>query len=121
MAGHYPWVSIVNCLQPFDSCCFVAMDQVPRPDIVVVPGGFGTRHIIHDKPIIEWIRKVRHSCSSMPIIGIMIQQVLYRILLVGQESDPHEMTDLFSHFPCFCVRRSLHVTGLCSIEAWTLK
>ena len=91
MAGHYPCV-IVNCLQSFDSCS-VAVDQIPSPDIVVVPGGFGTRQVIHDKPTIEWIRKVRRPCSSILIIGIIIQQVLYRILLVGQESAPHEMTD----------------------------
>ena len=84
------------------------MDQVPSPDIVVVPGGFGTREVIHDKPIIEWIRKVRHSCSSILIIGITIQQVLCRILLVGHKSDPHEMTDLSSNFPR-SIHQSLHV------------
>lgn len=95
MTRHYPWV-IVNYIQSFESCCSVPVGQVPSPDIVVVPGGIGTRQLIHDQPIIEWIRKVRHACSWILIIGIMIRQVLYRILLVGQESDPHEMTD-FPH------------------------
>ena len=96
---HYPWV-IVDCLKSFDLSCSIVVHQVPSPDIVVVPGGLGTRHLIHDKPIIEWIRKVRHPCSWNLIIGIMIQQNLScKILLVGQESDPREMTchPRFSH------------------------
>jgi len=31
-------------------------DDVPRPDILVVPGGIGTRALVHDAPILDWIR-----------------------------------------------------------------
>ena len=55
--------------------CSIVVHQVPSPDIVVVPGGRGTRHLIHDKPIIEWIRKVRHPCSWNLIIGTTIRQI----------------------------------------------
>jgi transcriptional regulator GlxA family with amidase domain len=28
----------------------------PRPDVLVVPGGFGTRRLMEHKPVIDWIR-----------------------------------------------------------------
>jgi putative intracellular protease/amidase len=34
----------------------------PRPDVVVVPGGFGTRALLDDERILGWLREVhRHS------------------------------------------------------------
>jgi hypothetical protein len=37
---------------------------VPKPDIVVVPGGVGTRALLEDKAILEWLRKV-YLCLSL--------------------------------------------------------
>lgn len=31
------------------------LDDCPRPDILVVPGGFGTRREMHNQPLIDWI------------------------------------------------------------------
>ena len=31
-------------------------DQLPRPDVVVVPGGFGTRALMSDERLLEWLR-----------------------------------------------------------------
>jgi putative intracellular protease/amidase len=31
-------------------------DEVPTPDVVVVPGGTGTRSLLEDEPILDWIR-----------------------------------------------------------------
>lgn len=33
-----------------------AFDEIPNPDIVVVPGGFGTRALVNDEAILDWIR-----------------------------------------------------------------
>lgn len=30
--------------------------DVPRPDVVVVPGGVGTRALLHDDAILDWVR-----------------------------------------------------------------
>lgn len=38
-----------------------SFDDLPRPDVIVVPGGFGTRALVHDKPILDWIRKVHET------------------------------------------------------------
>lgn len=34
-------------------------DEVPNPDIIVVPGGPGVNCLLADAPILEWIRKVK--------------------------------------------------------------
>lgn len=31
-------------------------DEVPSPEIIVVPGGIGTRALVHDEVILDWIR-----------------------------------------------------------------
>ena len=31
-------------------------EEVPHPDILVVPGGIGTRALVHDDSILDWIR-----------------------------------------------------------------
>ena len=31
-------------------------DEIPNPDIVLVPGGFGTRALVDDRAILDWIR-----------------------------------------------------------------
>jgi transcriptional regulator GlxA family with amidase domain len=39
------------------------LDEVPSPDIVVVPGGFGNRMLLEHEPLHEWIRGV-HETST---------------------------------------------------------
>jgi putative intracellular protease/amidase len=39
-----------------------ALSEVPRPDIVMVPGGFGTRDLFDDAAILGWLREAHeHS------------------------------------------------------------
>ncbi|TMK67313.1 MAG: DJ-1/PfpI family protein [Actinobacteria bacterium] len=33
-----------------------SLDDVPHPEILVVPGGFGTRALMHDETMLDWIR-----------------------------------------------------------------
>jgi transcriptional regulator GlxA family with amidase domain len=40
-----------------------SLDEVPSPDIVVVPGGFGNRVLLEHEPLHEWIRNVHESTS----------------------------------------------------------
>ena len=39
------------------------LDDVPKPDIVVVPGGFGNRMLLEHEPLHDWIRSV-HETSA---------------------------------------------------------
>ena len=38
--------------------CDATFDEVGAPDVVVVPGGFGTRALLHDEAIRAWLRSV---------------------------------------------------------------
>ena len=40
-----------------------SLEEVPSPDIVVVPGGFGNRTLLEHEPLHEWIRGV-HETST---------------------------------------------------------
>eukprot|EP00250_Pteridium_aquilinum_P033902 c6618_g1_i1 orf=124-789(+) len=33
----------------------------PHPDVIVVPGGFGTRALVHDNTILNWIRQAHET------------------------------------------------------------
>jgi transcriptional regulator GlxA family with amidase domain len=34
----------------------VALRDVPRPDVLVMPGGFGTRELMGDQEVLDWVR-----------------------------------------------------------------
>jgi putative intracellular protease/amidase len=38
-------------------------DELPRPDVVVVPGGIGTRKLLEDEPICGWIRTAHETTT----------------------------------------------------------
>jgi len=39
------------------------LEQLPEPDVVVVPGGFGTRPLMADEAMLAWLRRA-HATSS---------------------------------------------------------
>jgi transcriptional regulator GlxA family with amidase domain len=40
-----------------------SLDEVAHPDIVVVPGGFGTRLLLEHQPLLDWLRTA-HATTS---------------------------------------------------------
>jgi putative intracellular protease/amidase len=40
-----------------------SIEEVTTPDVLVIPGGFGTRALLDHEPLLEWIRDV-HETSS---------------------------------------------------------
>ena len=40
-----------------------SLGEVPRPDIVVVPGGFGTRVLLGHEPLLGWLRAAHESTT----------------------------------------------------------
>ena len=40
-----------------------ALSELPEPDVIVVPGGFGTRALAHDEVMLDWLRHA-HSVST---------------------------------------------------------
>jgi putative intracellular protease/amidase len=53
-----------------------ALDDVPRPDVVVVPGGFGTDALLEDERVLGWLRRVHETskwttsvCTGSLLLG----------------------------------------------------
>jgi transcriptional regulator GlxA family with amidase domain len=40
-----------------------SIDEVTSPDIVVVPGGFGTRALLDHEPLLDWLRQVHETTA----------------------------------------------------------
>lgn len=42
--------------------CDATFEEVPRPDVLLMPGGVGTRALITDEPVLDWVRQAhRHT------------------------------------------------------------
>jgi len=51
-------------------------EERPRPDVVVFPGGVGTRPLVHDTRVVDWVRKAHEStryttsvCTGSLVLG----------------------------------------------------
>jgi putative intracellular protease/amidase len=52
------------------------LDDLPSPDVVVVPGGIGTRAMMHDEALLDWVRKAHETstwtcsvCTGSLVLG----------------------------------------------------
>ncbi len=53
-----------------------AFEEVPRPEVVVFPGGVGTRALQHDERMLEWLRRAHETtryttsvCTGSIVLG----------------------------------------------------
>jgi len=51
-------------------------EEMPNPDIIVFPGGFGTRTVMHDERVLAWVRKAHETtiyttsvCTGSLVLG----------------------------------------------------
>jgi transcriptional regulator GlxA family with amidase domain len=51
-----------------------SFDQVPKPDIVVVPGGFGTHALMEDETFLQWLQKVCSMSVLIPLRSSLFDQ-----------------------------------------------
>jgi putative intracellular protease/amidase len=40
-----------------------SLDEVPTPDVIVVPGGFGTRRLFGREPLLSWLREAHDTTT----------------------------------------------------------
>ena len=52
------------------------VDDVPRPDVIVVPGGIGSRQAMHDEALVDWVRTAHETtryttsvCTGSFVLG----------------------------------------------------
>lgn len=54
---------VVNESETMSIVAEVTLAELTDPDILVVPGGFGTRALLDHEPLLEWIRGVHESST----------------------------------------------------------
>ena len=65
------------------------LDDVPRPDIVVVPGGPGQAHRMVDGALHEWLRTVDRTCAWMTSVCTGSLILAAAGLLAGRRATSH--------------------------------
>lgn len=64
-----------------------ALDEVPRPDVVVVPGGPGQTAHMSDSPILNWLRAISPTWTTSVCTGSLILAAAG--LLSGRRATSH--------------------------------
>ena len=65
------------------------MADAPPIDILVVPGGFGTRALLNDQPTLDWIRKAAAASSQVTSVCTGALLLAKAGLLKGQRATTH--------------------------------
>ena len=61
LVGQYG--TIVHARGDFQVRPKYSIDNCPRPDILLVPGGLGSRSEVFNRPVNEWIKKTAEDCE----------------------------------------------------------
>ena len=90
-----------------------AWAHAPLIDILVVPGGFGTRALLKDAPTIDWIREVAASASQVTSVCTGALLLAKAGLLSGRRATTHwaGLDLLASIDPTIQVERGLRVVS----------
>ena len=56
--------------------CDATFEEMPRPDVIVFPGGVGTRPLMHDERVLAWVRRAHETtrfttsvCTGSLVLG----------------------------------------------------
>jgi len=73
--------------------------EVPRPDVLVFPGGFGTRVLEHDDQVLDWVRHVHTTTAWTTSVCTGVLVLAAAGLLTGLTATTHWSTydDLRAH------------------------
>lgn len=89
-----------------------ALADLPHPDVIVVPGGFGTRALAHDETILAWLREAHaHSAWTTSVCtGSLVLAAAG--ILDGLEATTHWLQmDLLASFGVTPVSRRIVEQG----------
>ena len=90
----------------------LALDELTEPDIIVFPGGFGTRALMHDEEMLDWVRTA-HAASQWTTSVCTGALVLAAAgILDGLEATTHWMfLEMLSEHGAVPVRRRVVEQG----------
>jgi transcriptional regulator GlxA family with amidase domain len=63
--------------------------DAPRIDLLVVPGGFGTRRLVHDEPTLDWIRGMAAQARTVTSVCTGSLLLASAGLLDGRRATTH--------------------------------
>jgi transcriptional regulator GlxA family with amidase domain len=63
--------------------------DAPRIDLLVVPGGFGTRALVHDEDVVGWIRERSHTAETVASVCTGALLLAAAGLLTGRTATTH--------------------------------
>jgi putative intracellular protease/amidase len=65
------------------------LDEVPRPEVLVVPGGYGTRPLMEDESMLDWIRQAHEHTQWTTSVCTGSLLLAAAGLLEGLEATTH--------------------------------
>ncbi len=69
-----------------------ALESVPNPEVIVVPGGYGTRALMEDEAILGWLRAAHETSTWTTSVCTGSLLLAAARLLEGLEATSHWMT-----------------------------
>ncbi len=88
------------------------LSDVPEPDVVVVPGGLGTRPLMEDEPMLDWIRHAHEHSQWTTSVCTGSLLLAAAGVLRGLEATTHWLTlDTLARFGARPVQRRVVQQG----------
>jgi transcriptional regulator GlxA family with amidase domain len=89
----------------------VALDSCPALDVLVVPGGWGTRREIHNTALLGWIAQRGRQVETLTSVCTGAMLLGHAGLLDGRRATTHwrSLDWMTESFPQVTVERALHV------------
>jgi putative intracellular protease/amidase len=69
--------------------CDATFDEVSQPDVLVFPGGIGTRTLIHDETVLDWVREVHKHTTFTTSVCTGSLVLAAAGLLMGRTATTH--------------------------------
>jgi putative intracellular protease/amidase len=89
-----------------------ALDEMPDPDVIVVPGGFGTRVLMEDDQILDWIRTAHEGSQWTTSVCSGSLLLAAAGVLEGLEATTHWLAlDVLAHYGATPVSRRVVEQG----------
>src|SRR5205085_2995402 len=83
-----------------------ALDELPEPDVIVVPGGFGTRALMHDETMLEWLRRAHDGSQWTTSVCTGALLLAAAGILDGLEATTHWLAlDILTEYGAIPVSR----------------
>ncbi|AOS43744.1 Isonitrile hydratase [Lacunisphaera limnophila] len=79
------------------------LESVPQPDLLIVPGGYGTRALLHQPGVLDWIRRKAPKCELVASVCTGSLVLAKAGLLAGLPAT--------THYECFDQLRALEPTA----------